>query len=60
MVFASLRGSRRRLALLAAGLALAGAGGGVALAVASSSGGRYVQAVGASVPAAKVAPIEHA
>ena len=43
-----------------AALALAGAGGGVALAVAGSSGGRYVQAVRASVPAAKVAPIEHA
>jgi hypothetical protein len=60
MVFVRFAGSRRRLALLAGALALAGAGGGVGLAVAGSSGNRYVQAVRASIPAAKVAPVEHA
>jgi hypothetical protein len=60
MVFARFAGSRRRVALIAGGLALAGAGGVVALAVAGASGGRYVQALRSSVPAAKVAPVEHA
>lgn len=60
MVFPWFAGPRRRLALFAGVLALAGAGAGVALAVAGSSGGRYVQALRVSVPAAKVAPVEHA
>ena len=60
MVFAWFAGPRRLLALLAGVLALAGAGGAVALAVAGSLGGRFVQALRVSVPAAKVAPVEHA
>ena len=60
MVLRRFTASRRRVALLAGGVALAGAGAGVALAVAASQGGRYVPALRASVPAAKVAPVEHA
>ena len=60
MVVVRFAGSRRRLALVAGGLAMAGAGGGVALAVAGSPGDRYVEAMHASVPGAKVAPVQHA
>ena len=51
--------SRRRLVGAAAALALAGAGAGVAVAV-SGSGGRYLPRLGATVPAGKLLPIEHA
>jgi hypothetical protein len=60
MVFARFVGSRRRVALLAGGLAVAGAGAGVSLALAGSPGGRYVQQLRATVPAAKIAQVEHA
>jgi hypothetical protein len=53
-------GSRRRLLLgLAAALLLAGVGTGAAIAF-SSSGGRYVPALRATVPADKLAQIQHA
>jgi hypothetical protein len=51
--------SRRRAVLWVAVLASAGAGAGVAVAV-SSSGGRYVPRLGATVPAGKLLPVEHA